>query len=31
MAALRLVALEEELELQKIRADKLELRLKEFQ
>jgi hypothetical protein len=31
MAALRLVALEEELELQKIRADKLELKLKEFQ
>ena len=31
MAALRLVALEEELELQRIRADKLELKLKEFQ
>ena len=31
MAALRLNALEEELELQRIRADKLELKLKEVQ
>jgi hypothetical protein len=31
MSALRLIALEEELELQRIRADKLELKLKEVQ
>jgi hypothetical protein len=31
MAAIRLNALEQELELQKIRADKLELKLKEVQ
>jgi hypothetical protein len=31
MAAIRLTVLEEELELQRIRADKLELKLKEVQ
>ena len=31
MSALRLIALEQELELQRIRADKLELKLKEVQ
>jgi hypothetical protein len=31
MSALRLMALEKELELQRIRADKLELKLKEVQ
>ena len=31
MSALRLMALEQELELQRIRADKLELKLKEVQ